>query len=322
MKIVALVAFKNEEVFLKNNLPQLSQLCDMLIGHDDNSTDNSKEIFTQHGGIIIPRSRSLDWANGGQFQVRQSLLRVGREEGGTHFICLDADELFTADVTKNLRTQIAGLSPGYALCFKWINCWADPDSEEFAYDPQSVIYKDFIFADAAGLEIPFGMIHFSRTPTNVSSHVRSVSDGGVLHLQNFNFANFIAKQLWYQLNEVVFNNYPYYYVEHKYLYFTRKPDGLISVKPHWIEDFPQLDSEPRLSTNWRIEIVKVLAEVEDPNIQFLALWDYPFLSEIYEEFYGVKPRPKTLLRISFDQIRLKFFVFRSSVASWRSKNSR
>ena len=322
MKVIALVAFKNEETFLKNNLPQLSHLCDVLIGHDDDSTDHSREIFTQHGGKVIPHSRKLDWANGCQFQVRQSLLRIGREEGGTHFICLDADEVFTPDAAKELRSQMVTLSPGSALCFKWINCWADPEKETLAYDPQAVVYKDFIFADAPGLEIPYGMIHFSRTPTKASSHVNSTSDGGVLHLQNFNFANFIAKQLWYQLNEIVFNDYPYFYVEYKYLDFTRKPAGLISVKPPWIEEFQQLKSESRVSKHWQLEIAKVLNEVKDPNIQFLALWHYPFLGEIYREFYGVKPKRKTLLRITIDPIRLKLFLLRSWVANWRSQNSK
>jgi hypothetical protein len=115
---------------------------------------------------------------------------------------------------------------------------------------------DFVFADAPGLEIPYGMIHFSRTPTQASSHVNSTCDGGVLHLQNFNFANFIAKQLWYQLNEVVFNNYPYFYVEYKYLNFTKKPTDLISVKPRWIEDFQQLKSESGVSQHWQFEIAK------------------------------------------------------------------
>jgi hypothetical protein len=320
MKIIALLAFKNEEVFLRNNLPQLSELCDVLLGHDDNSTDKSREIFTKYGGVVIPHSRDLDWANGGQFQVRDKLLRIGRAQGGTHFICLDADEVFTSDVAKDLRNQIVKLSPGSALCFKWINCWAHSAHEKFAYDPKTVIYKDFIFADADGLEIPYGMIHFSRTPTNSASHLRSVSDGGVLHLQNYNFENFIAKQLWYQLSEMVFNNYPYFYLEHKYLRFTRRPNNLVLIEPNWIEDLAQLKSETKLSIYWRLEISKVLTQIKDQKVQYLELWKYPFLSDIYKEFYGVRPKNKTLLRMANDRVRLTLFILRSSVANWRSQN--
>jgi glycosyltransferase involved in cell wall biosynthesis len=320
MKIIALLAFKNEEVFLRNNLPQLSELCDVLLGHDDNSADKSGEIFTEYGGVLIPQSRSLDWANGGQFQVRNALLRIGREKGGTHFICLDADEVFTSDVAKDLRDQIAELSPGSALCLKWINCWTDPANEKFAYDPKAVIYKDFVFADADGLEIPFGLIHFSRTPTTESSHVRSASEGGVLHLQNYNYENFVAKQLWYQLSEIMFNNYPYFYVEHKYLYFTKRPHNLVSIEPHWIEGMPHLKSETKLSVYWRLEILKVLNQIKDLNAQYLELWENPFLGEIYNEFYGVRPAVKTPLRVAYDRARLTLFVLRSRVANWRSQN--
>lgn len=322
MKIVALIAFRNEEVFLKHNIPQLIGFCDIVLGHDDKSTDKSGEVFSGLGGIIIPHARSLQWGNGGEHQVRNALLLAGRKMGGTHFICIDSDEIFTSDVFAELRAQILALAPGSALSLKWISCWANPINGNLAYDPSSVDYKDFIFADRADLQIPQGLIHFSRTPTNATTHVRSNSSGGVLHLQNFNHANFIAKQLWYQLSEIIFSNHPYYYLDYKYLRYTERPKNLIALNGEWVDDLPQIISDSNLSMHWHSEIVKMLHDANKHQIQYLGMWRHPELASIYKQFYGVAPRKIPLVISYIDAIRLQIFLMRSKIAKWRYQNSR
>lgn len=320
MKIVALLAFRNEEEFLRHNLPQLKQICDVILGHDDDSTDKSKEIFSKFGGVILPHSRTLQWGNGGEFQVRDALLRAGRGIGGTHFICLDADELFTSDTYDDLHSSISELSPGSALSFRWISCWEDPSDGKLAYEPHAMIYKDFIFADKAGLEYPNGLLHIPRTPTDSESHVQSASNGGVLHLQNFNYANFIAKQLWYQLSEVVFSGHPYYYLDQKYPTYSKKYENLVALNPIWFEDLPRMVSRVSVSTHRRQEIIDMLHACERGKIEHLGLWGNEDMRTIYREFYGVFPRRKTLIRALFDIIRLQIFTSRSRFARWRSQN--
>jgi hypothetical protein len=322
MKLVALLAFRNEEEFLKQNIPQLIEFCDIVLGHDDNSTDKSREVFSDLGGVIIPHARSLQWGNGGEFQVRHALLLAGRKLGGTHFICIDADEIFTSDVVGELRAQILTLAPGSALSLKWISCWANPINGKLAYDPHSVDYKDFIFADREDLQIPRGLIHFSRTPTNATSHVQSNCSGGVLHLQNFNHGNFIAKQLWYQLSEIVFSNHPYYYLDYKYLSYTERPQNLVVLDDGWVKGLPQMISNSNLSMHWHSEIIKMLHDVEERQIQYLGMWRNPELATIYKQFYGVAPRKIPLVISCIDAVRLRIFLMRSKIATWRCQNSR
>lgn len=322
MKIIALIAFKNEEQFLKYLLPQLSEVCDIILGHDDNSMDKSREIFTGFGGVLIPQSRSLQWGNGGEYQVRNALLKAGRENGGTHFICLDADELFTLDMFRELPALISALQPGSALSLNWISCWAASDVGHLAFDPSSVIYKDFVFADQEGLEFPYGLIHFSRTPTSSSLHVRSDSSGGVLHLQNFNYENFLAKQLWYQLSEVAFSNHPYYYLDYKYFDYTKKPIDLVPIDPIWVQETLQTPTSSRVSIHWRNEIVRMLRDISIDKIEFLKMWSYPVLAEIFEEFHGVPPRKKPLMTSIVEKFRLRIFRSRSWFAIWRSRNAK
>ena len=55
-------------------------------------------------------------------------VQAGREIGGTHFITLDADEMFSANcMTDNfLRKKILALQPGDHLVFHWIRLWRNP----------------------------------------------------------------------------------------------------------------------------------------------------------------------------------------------------
>lgn len=322
MKIIALIAFKNEEQFLKYLLPQLSEVCDIILGHDDNSIDKSREIFTGFGGVLIPQSRSLQWGNGGEYQVRNALLKAGRENGGTHFICLDADELFTSDILSDLPELISRLQPGSALSLKWISCWAGKNDETLVYEPNSIIYKDFIFADDIGLEFPVGLFHISRTPTNSNLHIISNVNGGVLHLQNLNYENFLAKQLWYQLSEVVFSNHPYYYLDHKYIAITKKPGDLLTLNPGWIGETPMPISNSKLSVHWKQAILKMLQEVPMDKIEYLELWRHPILARIFEETYGVLPRKKTLLISVFEKVKLRIFLSRAWLANRRVRNAK
>ena len=320
MKLIALIAFKNEEQFLKYILPQLTEICDVILGHDDDSTDKSRQIFAGFGGILIPRARSLKWGNGGEYQVRSALLEAGRKNGGTHFVCLDADELFTTDILRELSESISALQPGFALSLKWISCWIDSNTGQLTYQPNAIVYKDFIFADKAGLEFPHGMIHISRTPTNATHHIRSSSSGGVLHLQNLNYENFLAKQLWYQLSEVVFSNHPYFYLDYKYLSYTRKPKDLIAIEPDQYELAPEVFSNSKISLHWRLEIILMLREVSLEKIEFLGMWKNQVLAEVFEEYYGFPPRKKPRIIYVLEKLKLWIFVLRSWFANLRSRN--
>src|SRR2546425_1046117 len=122
MKIIALLAFKNEEHFLPIYLQSILPIADQIIAIDDGSTDRSRQLIEEKGGDVIANEESVvsGWA---EHAIRQKLLQLGRRAGGTHFVCLDADEAFRADFMPQLRNRIAQLKPGQNMMLPWIALW-------------------------------------------------------------------------------------------------------------------------------------------------------------------------------------------------------
>lgn len=77
---------------------------------------------------------------------RNRLLEAGREIGGTHFIVLDADEMFTANCLENnfLKNTILRLEPGDVLWMIWICLWRSIDQYRFDKSVWTWNYKPFI----------------------------------------------------------------------------------------------------------------------------------------------------------------------------------
>ena len=105
LKIIALLPFKNEAHNLSAYMKNILKLADLVIGYDDNSSDNSLKIFKDLGGLPISFALEDNFARGGQYKIRNELLNKGRELGGTHFIVLDADEVFNENFTDILHKQ-------------------------------------------------------------------------------------------------------------------------------------------------------------------------------------------------------------------------
>ena len=127
MKVIALVPFKNEAHILPTYFSSLVGIVDIVIGFDDGSIDDSRKIFNSLGGQIIDRHDVPDWGNGGQRFVRELLLKSGRIAGGTHFICLDADEALSSNFNNSAKSKIEKMNPGEKIALKWITLWKDLD---------------------------------------------------------------------------------------------------------------------------------------------------------------------------------------------------
>ncbi len=198
-KIVGLVAIKNEQNSIEQCLHALSLYTDAIVVLDDVSEDSTPTILqnnkdTYHLHIITKKIWQRDEA-----KDRNLMLRYGRAIGGTHFIIIDADEMFTAPCARDnyLRKKILALSPGDWLSCSWINLYEDAQKYH-----RTQILKPFIFCDDGIAEYDDSIrIHASRIPEKLSGteHILKPTFAyDLLHFKYINWENVVLRNAWYQ----------------------------------------------------------------------------------------------------------------------------
>ena len=217
MKIITLLPFRNEEHFLKTCLTSVSEITDEIICINDKSTDNSKQVALELGAKVYDNTEKNEFGSI-ENQVRESLLNLGREANGTHFIFLDADEALTSNLKFNLSI-INDLKPGQSIELLWMAIWKSlkryktdnsvwsNNFKDFIYcdDPsESFIKKEFDNPDYKKYDVAWPT-HPTRTPSkNKIRH--DIEKGAVLHYQFSNWEAFQLKQAWYRCSELIQND--------------------------------------------------------------------------------------------------------------------
>ena len=207
MKVIGILPFKNEEKFLPTYLSNVQPICDEIIAVDDHSTDNSRQIM-EDAGVIVKGYDDTEKLKGGWTcgLIRQHLFNYAREAGGTHFVCLDADETFTSNFIPIARDIMSQLNPGEKVYMQWLALWKSYTAYRDDYTVWSRNFKDFIVADHPDLDYSYGYMCEGRTigPNNDDTLRKlEVEHGGVLHYQFSCFNNFLLKQAWCQVGELV-----------------------------------------------------------------------------------------------------------------------
>lgn len=233
LRILGLVAARNESVFIKNCLKALAVYTDAIVFLDDASTDNTLAIVESiredcHIEKIIAKK---NWVRNERAD-KQLLLDAGRALGGTHFIMIDADEMFSACCAQDqwLRKKILGLKPGQELVFHWVHLWDGLDfyRDDDVLSPREILPKggsqaiSVIFCDDKACsynENPVyglsGTIHVCRRPLNLRPKVTGLTEGGdwirdfnygLLHFRYSSLDAAITQKIWYMCLELVKKN--------------------------------------------------------------------------------------------------------------------
>lgn len=149
-KIIGLIAARNEENIIATSLRALSHYVDCIVFLDDASEDNTTQIVESLAEQckVAKIIRKTKWYRD-EPGDRNRLLEEGRKLEGTHFVVLDADEVFTSNCLSNnfLRNLIYQLEPGDSLFLVWIVLWKSLYFYRFDNSVWTWNYKPFVFCD-------------------------------------------------------------------------------------------------------------------------------------------------------------------------------
>jgi hypothetical protein len=296
MKIIALLPFKNEELFLPMYLASVRPVVDQIIAMDDRSTDRSRILLERSGATVYSNEETLSsgWA---EFSIRQKLLDLGRQAGGTHFVCLDADEAFTMNVAPNLRSHIIRMQPGQKLILQWIALWKSCDAYRDDDSIWSRNFKDFIVYPSSVANHEYAFLGVGRTPGHAGpgqNVLFPTETGGVLHFQFVPWERFQIKQAWYRCSELLRRPQTACDINETYTIGLDDPDARTQVVPlSWLEGLP---IPPRLSEaapSWQLE--QILHWFDMHTVEFfepLQIWHCPILYREFIKRVGREPIPR------------------------------
>lgn len=290
MKIITLVPVKNEGWVLPVTLPKFSDISDEVILLDDGSTDNLTDVVRDFNNVQVEKfSRTEKFVN--MSDRRNELLRLGRERGGTHFIFLDADELFTESSISNLPKLIKTLKPSESLALPWINL-TEQNRKLFYNKNDEQNYKDFVFCDDGQTSFPDVFLSEQRTPSLIQNWIKvPFKESAVLHLQFLANERYQYKQAWYRMQEFIAGKRKPVRINTTYL-FTRN----IHIGDKVFSDKYVGSHITELQRNGGSEILKkqIHGLFLNYGVQYfepLDIWNIPELRELFNKKMGREPRP-------------------------------
>jgi len=227
-KIVGLVQVRNEEETVEQCLRGLAVYTDAIVVLDDNSCDKTRSIVSRlaqelHVETIIEQPYS-GWQKTTEAHNRQTLLEAGRAIGGTHFVLIDADELFMATCNQNnwLRKKILSLRSGQVLSFPMVNVWGSVHNyrDDALLSPyhgvwrkKPVVFHDdgrcsYVNQDTQGIGAS-KVLHECRVPRNLvcplmkKQIIITSINHGIVHFKWACLDNIYCKKAWYMMLEYI-----------------------------------------------------------------------------------------------------------------------
>jgi hypothetical protein len=226
-------------------------------------------------------------------------LEKGRKKNGTHFIWLDADEVFTYPFLKNSRKYIERLKPGEKLAMKWLTTWKTP---YFYRDDKSIwsnIMKDFIVYDIPEYNFEDKYLSEGRTQGgNTEENLIEIKpeDGSVIHFEYVPWMHFQVKQAWYRCIELIKQPEKAFLINTWYSITLDDPHvGLKKIPKEWLNGIYIPENINNLPAGWRLE--EILKWFDEYGIEFFEPLQIWHVEELYDEFLKrIKRKPEPLLR--------------------------
>ncbi len=293
MKIITLVPVKNEAWILKFSLKNFSLFSDEIIILNDNSVDKSKDIIK-----TFPKARIIDFTESEDVvdmsKRRNILLNAGRESGGTHFVFLDADEIFSENFIENIKQIMTSLKSGQTVKLPWITI-IENKTELYFNRKEETVYKDFIFCDDKVSIYRKQNLSEARTP-GMQQNIITIpfKSGYVIHLQYLASARNKMKQAWYRMNELLQNQRSAARINATYEHTKRKSlkKGFM-LRDSFVEKNKSL-IEANVSAEHHLDQITGLFKKHGvKRFEHLDIWDIADIKDIFKKDLGRDPKPKT-----------------------------
>ena len=306
-KIIAMVTFKNEAALLGHMASSLHGLVDELVAYDDGSIDESRDVLmsTRVPVWLMPPVPTPPWQDGGQWQIRRAMLKEARRRGGTHFVFLDADEAISISFQEQGRSYIERMLPGETLVLPWWCPWRSIDRVPGSRSPWSGRKKDFVIADAPGMDFRGDdLMHFTRTPqlSRRFSPVQAPSpDWGVVHFQFVWWQHALEKQAWKMMAEMRRGDRSAGLINWRYRNsVSRRERGVLRLSASQMP--ASLPQEAPVNTILLDEIFHWLNEDGIERYEKLNIWQAPSLLDYYIGKVGVAP-PRPAIGLSWSEVK-------------------
>lgn len=211
MKLIALICTRNSAWVIGLSLRAALLVADEAVVLMHNCTDRTESIVRSvigeyPGRVHAMFTRDLEWT---EMAHRQMMLKCARENGATHILMLDDDEILTGNLLPRVRDQIAATPPGTIFQLPWLQLRDGighvMTSGMWGTQNVSTAFRDepaFCWAHDNGYDHhhrhPCGKIFAPYYP--LSPFWRQ---GGVMHLQFSSRRRLLAKQALYQAIERV-----------------------------------------------------------------------------------------------------------------------
>lgn len=177
-KILALIAFRDEEKLLPGLFSHLRDYVDGFVGFDDCSTDRSAEIARTEPKMLECFERHVPSADHFfEVQNRETLLRAAHRHAARWVLCCDADERYETRFLEQLRA-LARNPPAQILGLRLVAVW-----ENFRQHRVGRARK-FVFFPSTD-PLPYhraGRLHQPWFPPRLARAPRAVLDYYIYHL--------------------------------------------------------------------------------------------------------------------------------------------
>ncbi|MGH9277651.1 MAG: hypothetical protein ACRD12_06035 [Acidimicrobiales bacterium] len=281
------MSFRDEEPVLPYLLASLESLVDGIVAMDDGSTDDGAARLRSSGAIVVPAPPGTTFG-----QRRQLLLEEGRRRRGTHFVVVDADEAFTATLSRKGRHLIEALAPGDAMGLPFYTLWKGAQRYRAGREYDLPIWT--VFADDGVSAHPDARIHEARIPPGLAGgrRVLPAAQGGMVHLQFVSWDRAQVKQAWYRCKERLDGASPLR-VNARYLLTLDGP--LVRsrpIDPAWVSHLPSLETLESRDAGWQLDqLLNWFDRYTPAYFEPLQIWHVPVLRQAFEAAEGRPPRP-------------------------------